>query len=360
MGPFVVAAVVFVGIVGLALVVLGSGLRQGLESRLSATDAELRRLGDASVYRERGAGEMRQEIASFRDVLQQTRVREEERRAREEEGWTTLQKVAAVLVGSHRTGRAGENVLRESLAHLPPSMVVTDFRVNGRVVEFGLVLPDGRRLAIDSKWPAERELLALADETDPAARERLIRVIERTVADRAREVSGYRDPAVTASVGVAAIPDAAYQVLRRAHADAYRQGVIVMPYSMALPIVLFLHSLVGRFGRVGDVEACLNDLGAMLDAIEGTVENKVARASTMLVNGAEELRGQLGKARSTVARARDTTPGGESELRGDRDASDPDDPSLQDRPAPSRPPADGATEADGDFGFPSELVALSP
>jgi hypothetical protein len=280
-----------------------AGMRRALEARLAASDAELRRLVDAGTWRERGQDEMRRELASFRDTLQEIRVREQERRAREDEGWAVLQRVASVLSGAQRTGRAGENVLREALAHLPPSMVVNDFRVNGRVVEFGLVLPDGRRLPIDSKWPAERELLALAKARDPAEREPLIRAIERTVAERAREVGGYRDPSVTAPVGVAAVPDAAYEVLRRAHADAYRQGVIVIPYSMALPVVLFLHSLVGRFGSAGDLEACLADLGQLLDAVEMTLENKVARASTMLANGAEELRGHVGKARASLARA---------------------------------------------------------
>jgi len=231
---------------------------------------------------------------------------EVERRAREEESWATLHRVASVLSGGQRAGRAGENVLRESLAHLPPSMVVTDFRVNGRVVEFGLVLPDGRRLPVDSKWPAERELLAVAEAADGPERDRLVRVIERTVAERAREVAGYRDPAVTAPVGVAAVPDAAYALLRRAHAEAYRQGVIVIPYSMALPVVLFLYSIVSRFGMIADVEACLTDLGRALDVMEATLENKVAKASTMLLNGAEELRGQVGKARTTLARARDS------------------------------------------------------
>jgi hypothetical protein len=283
-----------------------AALRRGLDSRLAATDAELRRLGDATVWRERGTDSIRLEVSGFRNALEQLRVREEERRVREEEGWATLHGVAAVLAGDRRSGRAGENVLREALAHLPPSMVVTDFRVNGRLVEFGLVLPDGRTLPIDSKWPAERELRELAETGDPDERDRLIRFIERTVAERAREVCGYRDPAMTSPVAVAAVPDAAYAILRRAHADAFRQGVLVIPYSMALPIVLFLYSLVARFGAVGDVEACLADLSTAVDAMEGTIENKMARASTMLQNGTDELRGHLGKARATLYRARES------------------------------------------------------
>jgi hypothetical protein len=272
---------------------------------MASTDAELRRLGDSTVWREDGSTQVRAEIAAFRGTLDQLRAREEERRVREDQSWAVLHRVASVLSGGQRTGRAGENVVRDSLAHLPPSMVVTDFRVNGRVVEFGLILPDGRRLPVDSKWPAARELEALADCDDPDERDRLMRTVERTVAERAREVAQYRDPALTAPVGVAAVPDAAYAVLRRAHAEAYRQGVIVVPYSMALPVLLFLYTIAGRYGSLGDVEGCLADIGSALEAMEATLENRVARAATMLANGTEDLRGHIGKARNTLARARD-------------------------------------------------------
>lgn len=300
---FIAVLVLLAAAVGLFLA--AAAHRRSLDARLEAGHAELRRLADASSWREQGTEDMRREVTSFREALDRMQAREEERRAREDASWETLHRVSSVLAGGQRTGRAGENVLRESLACLPPSMVVTDFRVNGRVVEFGLVLPDGRRLPVDSKWPAERHLLALAETTDPVERERLVKTIERAVLERAREVSGYLDPALTSPLAVAAVPDAAYAVLRRAHAEAYRQGVIVVPYSMALPVVLFLYSLVSRVGGAGGVDACLADLSAMLDAMEATLENKVAKASTMLANGSDELRGHVGKARTALARARD-------------------------------------------------------
>lgn len=279
-------------------------VRGAVDRRLQTAQAEFRRLSDASAWQGRGVEEVRQEVGALRRTLDELRVRHEERRVREEEAWSTLHRLASVLAGGHRSGRAGENVLRESLAHLPPSMVVSDLRVNGRVVEFGLLLPDGRALPVDSKWPAGRELEALAQATDPGERDRLGRAVERLVVERAREVAGYLDPARTAPVAVAAVPDAAYAVLRRAHADAYRSGVLVVPYSMALPVALFLHAIVSRFGTAGDLEACLGALAASLDAVEATVENKLARASAMLANGTEELRAQVGKARSALARAR--------------------------------------------------------
>jgi DNA recombination protein RmuC len=274
-----------------------------LEARLEVQAAELRRLADASGARD-GAGEqLRAELAAARRALEEMNVREEERRGRRAEESEVIRRLSTVLAGGGSKGRAGENVLREHLAGLPPGMLVTDFRVNGKVVEFGLRLPDGRRLPIDSKWSALAELEALEASTDTAVREACIRAVERVVTLRAKEVAQYLEPSLTAPVAVAAIPDAAYEVLRRAHAEAFAKGVVIVPYSTALPVTLFLYSLVQRYGDTGDVRGCLTEVASLLDAMEGVLENKVARASTMLANGMDELRSHAGKARGSLARA---------------------------------------------------------
>jgi DNA anti-recombination protein RmuC len=187
-------------------------------------------------------------------------------------------------------------------------MLVTDLRVGGKVVEFGLELPDGRRLPIDSKWAAVAELEALEAATEPAERERLGREVERLVGARAREVAQYLDPAVTGPVAVAAVPDAAYAVLRRAHADAFARGVVIVPYSTALPVLLFLYSLAYRLGGADEARAALEEVASLLDGMEGVLENKVARAAAMVANAADELRSGIGKARGSVARGRVPSP----------------------------------------------------
>jgi DNA anti-recombination protein RmuC len=275
-----------------------------IEARLEVQAAELRRLADGSVVQDGGAERLRGELAGARRALEHLSLSEQERRERERESWEVVRRLSTVLAGGATKGRAGENVLRERLAQLPPGMLVTDLRVNGKVVEFGLELPDGRRLPVDSKWPAVAELEALEAAEDPAERELLTREIERQVASRAREVAQYLDPAFTAPVAVAAVPDAAYAVLRRAHADAFARGVVIVPYSTALPVLLFLYSLVHRFGDAGDARAALEEVAALLDGMEVVVENKIVKAATMAANGANELRSSLGKARGSVARGR--------------------------------------------------------
>lgn len=299
--------------VAIAVVALGTRRQRGaapserLEARLDVQTAELRRIADGASAREAAAEHMLADVAGARRALEALSLREEERRERDRESWEVVRRLSNVLAGSASKGKAGENVLREHLGQLPPGMLVTDLRVNGRVVEFGLLLPDGRRLPVDSKWSAVAEIEALEACSNPQEHEALARDVERLVAARAREVAGYLDPALTCPVAVAAVPDAAYAVLRRAHADAFAKGVVIVPYSTALPVLLFLYSLAHRFGDADDARTALEEVSALLDGMQAVIENKIVRAGTMVANGVDELRSSLGKARGSIARGRTAT-----------------------------------------------------
>jgi hypothetical protein len=327
---WIVAAAVGVGgLVGAAI----AGPRRprrpdpaSISSELGVQAAELRRIADQSAQRELAAEQLRQGLDGTRRALEELRVRDQERRLAETEHREVVRRLAAVLAGGSTTGRAGEQILREHLAELPPGMLQTDVRINGKVVEFGLVLPDGRRLPIDSKWTALAELEALEAAEDLSERDACARAVERAVTLRVKEVAQYLDPAVTAPVAVAAVPDAAYAALKRAHADAYAKGVVVVPYGSALPILLFLYALVQRYGDVADVRSTLAELGGVLDAMEAVVENRFAKAATMLANGADEIRSQLGKARGSVARA---TAVGTEDIAEEASTAEPDALSLR-------------------------------
>jgi hypothetical protein len=287
-----------------ALQALNTRLHAELTAKLEVQAAELRRIADAAGQRDRVTDHLRDGLDATRQVLELLQVRDEERRSSESEHREVVRRLATVLAGGNTKGRAGEHVLREHLGQLPPSMLASDFRVNGKVVEFGLRLPDGRRLPIDSKWTAVAELEAMEAEEEPTRRDACARKVEKAVAARAKDVGQYIDTAVTAPVAVAAVPDAAYQVLSRAHTEAFMRGVVIVPYSNALPIIMFLYALVERFGDAADVQAALAEVGTLLDAMDAIVENKFSKAGTMIANGADEFRSSLGKARGSIARAR--------------------------------------------------------
>lgn len=292
----------------LAALVVATLARRGRDEfagLLQTQSVRLDRLADSVGRQAAEDRELAEGLAGARNALELMRARAEERMRSEEAGWNAIRRLEAVLAGGSGRGSAGENLVGEVLSDLPPGMLLSDFRVNGRVVEFALVLPDGLRLPVDSKWTGWRELDALDSEADPSTRARLCREIERQVSIRAREVAGYLDPATTTPFAVACIPDAVYAVCRKAHADAFTRGVVLVPYSTALPVLLSLFMLATRHGGADDMGACLAQLEGLVGGMEATLENKAVRAGTMLQNATEEWRSQLSRIRAVLARGRE-------------------------------------------------------
>lgn len=229
------------------------------------------------------------------------------RREFEEKNRAAIQKIEAVLVGAQSRGAAGEDVLAEAFSKFPPDMGDTQFKVNGKPVEFALILPNRKRLPIDSKWPAVKELELLAVVEDERQRAELLAKVEKNVLKKVEEVTKYLDAATTASFGVAAIPDAAYFACRTAHIDAYKQRVLLMPYSLTVPFLLALYNLHLQFARSIDqenLEAYLSQVDALLDQFENTLENSVQRGATLINNAYLELRGRISQMRGTLSTLR--------------------------------------------------------
>ncbi|MCS7207794.1 MAG: DNA recombination protein RmuC [Dehalococcoidia bacterium] len=210
----------------------------------------------------------------------------------------SVRRIEAVLVGGRARGQAGENLLAEVFKQLPPDVVETNFRVNGRPVEFALILANGKRVPIDSKWTSAEYLERLERETDKASREKLLMQIEEIVVDRAREVSKYIDTSVTVNLAIAAVPDAVYAVCRRAHWEAYQQRVLLLPYSAAIFYILTLYHLHQQTAHSIDVEQIQNycsEIERHLKQLQDELDNKVQRAVTMLNNATANLRNLISK-----------------------------------------------------------------
>jgi DNA recombination protein RmuC len=138
----------------------------------------------------------------------------------------------------------------------------------------------------------------------------MVRELERSVAAKAEEVAKYLNPERTLLIGVAAIPDAAYQLCRSAHAGAFRRGVILVPYSLAVPYVLSMLVLIARFGGALDTSrvcAALATVDGTLEELEEDIESHMSRGLTMLSNAVQNHRSGIAECRSAVAalRARD-------------------------------------------------------
>jgi DNA recombination protein RmuC len=243
---------------------------------------------------------LRSEITQTRELVAQIQAADQIREKREQEGWDALKRLETVLAGTKSRGIAGENILGTILAQLPAELRETNLTINNKPVEFALRLPHGRLLPIDSKWPALAPLERLQETEDPAARKALAEEIQTEVKKKVREVTKYLDPDRTIRLGVLAVPDAVFELCVEAHVEAFKQGIVIISYTQAIPYLLSLLQVVLRFGSEIDTARLSQALATIADALEkmeSEVDGRLSRTITQLQNSREDLKSHLSRAR---------------------------------------------------------------
>jgi DNA recombination protein RmuC len=244
-------------------------------------------------------------LAQAQRALAEVRAIEQARGSQLDRATDSLRRLEVVVAGSHSRGAAGEGVLARAFAHLPADMLERNAAFEGRVVEYALRLPGGRLLPVDSKWTGVAELERLETTADADERRRLRDQLAREVRLRAREMARYVDHERTLGLAVLAVPDAVHAETAEAHAPAAREGVLVVPYSLALALVLSVHRLSVRFAAEpagAEAAARLTRLVELLQRLDDEIDGRLSRALVQAANARDALRGDLAEARHVCGR----------------------------------------------------------
>lgn len=248
---------------------------------------------------------LKEGVEKTRNAIEQIQQFNEAKKQQDLEFLERIKRIDQVIAGAYSSkGISGEKILQETFKKLPPEMIETNFAVGGKVVEFALILPNNKRIPIDSKWPAEKLLLELEKEKSPERKKAIIQEIEKETIRRIKEVGQYIDPNVTWSQAIAAVPDSVYSVCSEAHLIARENNVILMPYSMVLPLILYMYRLHLQYSVSLDLENLQNHLIAIaqnLQKMENVLENKIARALAMINNAYSEYQQLIARARNSLA-----------------------------------------------------------
>ncbi|HXY39652.1 MAG TPA: DNA recombination protein RmuC [Vicinamibacteria bacterium] len=251
------------------------------------------------------AQDLQGRLAQTQRALAEVRAIEQARGSQLDRATDSLRRLELVVAGSGTRGAAGENILSGALAQLPPDLLETNAAFGGRVVEYALRLPGGRLLPVDSKWTSVGELERLETALDPEERRRAREQVAREVRARVREMAKYLDPERTLAMAVLAVPDAVHAAVPETHAEGWRDGVLVVPYSLALPFVLCVYRLAVRFGGAPEAEelaARAEQLAEGLRRMDEEVEGRLSRALVQATNARDALRGEIGSARRAAGR----------------------------------------------------------
>jgi DNA recombination protein RmuC len=267
---------------------------QGLATAADAIRADLAQARES----------LRAELARAREGLTALEIQARARQEVDQRSAESIRRLEAIIAGTHSKGTAGENILEFAFAKLPPEWQVRNFTVGTHVVEFAIRLPNNRILPIDSKWVGTGLLEQWAACTDPVEQQRLKEQITSVVREKAREVGKYVDPSLTLTFGVAAVPDAVYDLCTGLHAETFQQNVVLVSYSMFLPYLLLVFHTVLRTSQNLDLEKLNTYLHAAqtsIAALQEEIEGRLSRAVTMAGNSRDEMRKHLSSVSSGFA-----------------------------------------------------------
>src|SRR4029079_17659691 len=94
---------------------------------------------------------IRGELSEAQRTLAEVKALEQGRAQKLDQAALSLRRLEAVLAGSSPRAAAGENILARALGQLPPDLLELNVPFGNKVVEYGLRLPGGRLLPIDSQ-----------------------------------------------------------------------------------------------------------------------------------------------------------------------------------------------------------------
>lgn len=301
--PLVGIALLAAALVVMAVLLARTGaLARGVEELRfdvqRGREASLQRLAEATQG-------IRGELSHAQRALAEVKALEQGRARQLELAGDSLRRLEAVLAGSSTRGAAGENILARALGQLPPDMLELNVAFGSRVVEYALRLPGGRLLPIDSKWGSAAALERLDAFDDPVERRRAAEQVGRELRGRIREMSKYLDPERTLALGLLAVPDAVCAAAPEALGEGCREGVVVVPYSLALPYVLAVYRLTLRLGAGVDTDQLalrLRTMEEQLRRCSDEVESRLSRALVQMENARDALRDQLAAASRQAGR----------------------------------------------------------
>lgn len=243
-------------------------LRSYLEGRLSEPIYALReRLND---------------LTEIRKELQKLYLTEEILKNLKEE----ILKISHIFI-SRKSGKSAERALEETLSLLPDHLLKRNLKIGGGEVEFALKVEEEKYLPIDSKF-IKPDLLQ-KENLIPEEERELIRHIRQ----RAKEISPYLRDEKSIGIAIMACPDGLFPFLqRRIFEDLEKEKILLVPYSLLLSVLLFIHFFWDRFHKKIDehhLAENLSNLERFLFELERDIE-KLGRELKSAENLLEKIK----------------------------------------------------------------------
>lgn len=250
------------------------------------------------------ANAIRTELSSAKTDITKIQAHIDARQLREEQTAESIRRLEAIIAGTQSKGSAGENIIEVVFAKLPPEWQVRNFKVGNKSVEFAIRLPNNLILPIDSKWAATNLIEQFRDCEDIIEQQKLKGQIELAIMNKAKEVKKYIDPNITVNFGIAAVPDAVYDLSYGIQVDICQMNVVLISYSMFIPYLLLVYHTMLKSSQNIDIQkltAHIQNVQQNIEALQKELDGRFSDAITRLTNSKRDMAGHISKLNSSLS-----------------------------------------------------------
>jgi DNA recombination protein RmuC len=308
-----VETILLVSLIVLIIILLISGvvlivMLRGVSKRMSMLEHQQKQINQRTVETDtitRGLAEttstIRENLARAQENIAAIQAYSKARQELEFRTSESIRRLEAVIAGTQTKGAAGENIIEVVFSQLPADWQVRDFKVGNKTVEFGLRLPNNLVLPIDSKWTATDLFDRFLATDDVNEQQKLKSQIEKAVLSKAREVRKYIDPNVTVDFGIAAVPDAIFDLCAGVQVVSLQMNVVLISYSLFMPYLLLVFQTILKTSQNIDLQRLISHLESAqsnISELQKELEGRFSRAITMLNNSRDHMRVMLSKVSS--------------------------------------------------------------
>ena len=306
---------ILITLIVLSIILLISGvvlivMLRGVSKRVFVVEQRQSQLNERSIETDTIAKGLAETTSAIRDGLSTAQenlaVIQAYSRARQELEFRTsesIRRLEGIIAGTQTKGAAGENILEVVFAQLPTDWQVRDFKVGNKTVEFGLRLPNNLVLPIDSKWAATSLLDSFLATDDIKEQQELKSQIEKAVLSKAKEVRKYIDPNMTVDFGIAAVPDAIFDLCAGVQVESLQMNVVLISYSLFMPYLLLVFQTILKTSQNIDLQrlnSYLENAQSNISELQNELEGRFSRAITMLNNSRDDMRVMVSKVSSSL------------------------------------------------------------
>ena len=239
---------------------------------------------------------MRSELSNAKSDLSELQARSRAERLYEFQVKEAINRLEIILSGIQSKKISSIDYFETLFANLPAEWQVHDLEVAGKLINFGIRLPNGLILPVDNNLNNGNFLEQYLATKEDAEQLRIKKEIEGIIFKDARDLSELLGSEKINDYGIIIVPDLIFDLCFNVQSSVIKWNVVLVSYSMLVPYLLLVFQTELRSCTSIDLNKLDNYLQSTIEnvnAIQDELDGRLAHSIELVGESRDEIRNQI-------------------------------------------------------------------